>query len=422
MAALTDPGFRRLLSLRLACQFGDGVFQASLAGAVLFNPERQAHPADIAAGFAVLLLPYSAVGPFAGVLLDRWSRQRVLVVANLARAVVVAAVAGEIAGGLGGLGFYASALVVISLSRFVLSALSAALPHVVAGTELVTANALSTTAGTVVTALGGGAAIGARALIGDSDAAYAAVAVCAVLPYLLACAVAAGFARTALGPSAGERAARESAREVARGLLAGLAHVRATPPVRNALLAIAVHRLGYGLTTVCTLLLYRNTLHGHGFFRSGLAGLSQVVAMVAVGGALAAALTPVAFRRIGPVRWPAAVLVGAALTDVALVLPYALPALLLAALLLGFAAQSIKISVDTLVQLHIGDAFRGRVFALYDTLFNVALVVAAVLTAAVLPAGGRSPAAVVAIAVAYVITAAGYVTASRSPTTTPAAR
>ena len=67
--------FRRLLTTRLAGQFGDGVFQASLAGAVLFNPERQAHAADVAAGFAMLLLPYSFVGPFAGVLLDRWWRR-----------------------------------------------------------------------------------------------------------------------------------------------------------------------------------------------------------------------------------------------------------------------------------------------------------------------------------------------------------
>src|ERR1700759_1451771 len=79
--ALKHAGFRRLFSVRLAGQFGDGVFQASLAGAVLFSPEHQAKAADIAAGFAVILLPYSLIGPFAGVLLDRWWRQRVLVFA-----------------------------------------------------------------------------------------------------------------------------------------------------------------------------------------------------------------------------------------------------------------------------------------------------------------------------------------------------
>ena len=99
--ALANPGFRRLFGVRLACQFGDGVFQASLAGTVLFDPERQAHAADVAAGFTVLLLPYSLIGPFAGVLIDRWWRQRVLVMANLARGIAVLGVAGEIGGGLG---------------------------------------------------------------------------------------------------------------------------------------------------------------------------------------------------------------------------------------------------------------------------------------------------------------------------------
>src|SRR5581483_12365490 len=150
-SALAQPGFTRLYVMRLAGQFGDGIFQASLAGAVLFNPERQARAVDVAAGFAVLLVPYSVIGPFAGVLLDRWWRQRSLVAANAARALAVALVAAEILGGVRGLPFYASALVVISISRFVLSALSAALPHVVDAENLVTANAFSTTSGTVAT-------------------------------------------------------------------------------------------------------------------------------------------------------------------------------------------------------------------------------------------------------------------------------
>src|ERR1700761_6774696 len=96
--ALQHAGFRRLYSVRLAGQFGDGVFQASLAGAVLFSPEHQAKAADVAAGFAVVLLPYSFIGPFAGVLLDRWWRQRVLMFANLIRAVAVLGVGAEVAG------------------------------------------------------------------------------------------------------------------------------------------------------------------------------------------------------------------------------------------------------------------------------------------------------------------------------------
>ena len=79
----------------------------------------------------------------------------------------------------------------------------------------------------------------------------------------------------------------------------------------------------------------------------------------------------------------------------------------------GFTSQGIKISVDTLIQHHVVDAFRGRVFALYDMLFNVALVLAALLTAAVLPEDGHSPVSVVAIAIGWAATAIGYVMSSR---------
>ena len=74
---------RRLYSIRLAGQFGDGLLQSALATFVLFSPEREPDAVRVAAAFAILLLPYSLIGPFAGVLLDRWQRRNVLVRANL---------------------------------------------------------------------------------------------------------------------------------------------------------------------------------------------------------------------------------------------------------------------------------------------------------------------------------------------------
>src|ERR1700710_3126257 len=128
---LTELDFRRLLRVRLAGPAGDGLFPGALFGAAFFTPEKATSAAAAASAFATVLLPYSLVGPFAGVLLDRWSRQRVLVVANVVRACGVLVVGAEILGGLHGQPFYASALVVVSISRFFLSALSAALPHVI---------------------------------------------------------------------------------------------------------------------------------------------------------------------------------------------------------------------------------------------------------------------------------------------------
>src|SRR3954466_15469117 len=175
--------FRRLLATRLLSQFGDCVFQAALAGTVLFNPQRAADPIDVAAGSAVLLLPYSLVGPFAGVWLDRWSRRQVLLRANLLRAVLVLGVAALVLAGVGGIPFYIAGLVVFSVNRFVLAALSAGLPHTVDEPSLVSANALSTTAGAVLTVVGGGVALVLLHLTGSGNASYAALALASAAPY-----------------------------------------------------------------------------------------------------------------------------------------------------------------------------------------------------------------------------------------------
>lgn len=407
-AALRRPDFRRLYSVRLLGQFGDGVFQASLAGAVLFNPEHQAHAADVAAGFAVVLLPYSFVGPFAGVLLDRWWRQRVLVVANLLRAICVVGIAGEILSGLHGQPFYASALVVMSISRFFLSALSTGLPHVVETKQLITANALSTTSGAIATTLGAGAAVGVRGLAGGHNAEYAAIALAAALPYLASALFARPFDRAALGPDDVERSNRETFGAVARGLVAGGRHLAARRPALYALIMVGANRFCYGISTVCALLLYRNYFHDEGVFRAGLSGIGQILAMVAIGSGVAALITPTATRRLGFVRWPALLLGIAAAAQIGLCLPYSMPLLLLAGFVLGFAAQGIKICVDTLVQQTVDDDYRGRVFSLYDTLFNMMFVGAAVATAVLLPDTGHSPASVIVIGVVYALTGLAY--------------
>jgi MFS family permease len=410
-ASFARPGFRRLLGVRLLGQFGDGVFQASLAGAVLFNPERQAHAADVAAGFAVLLVPYSLIGPFAGVLLDRWWRRTTLARGNALRAAGVLVLAAAMAAGLHGVPFYAGALVLISAARFLLAGLSAALPHLLPPDELVTGNAVSTTAGTVVGATGGGIAIGVHALLPSSNAAYAAIAAAAALPWLAAALVAARFPTPALGPTAAERANRESVRDVSRGLRQGLAHLRSRPQVAVALAAVATQRLCYGVASVCVVLLYRNHFVADGIFRTGLAGLSQAVAALAIGGATAALVTPAAFRRVGPVRWPAMLFLAGAAIELAFVLPYRLPLALAGVLLLGFVAQSVKICVDTLVQQQVDDEFRGRVFAVYDAVFNLMLVAAAVLTATTLPDDGHAPLSVLVLAGGYLLLAGGYAVA-----------
>jgi hypothetical protein len=406
---LVRGDFRRLLGTRLLAQFGDGVFQAALAGTVLFNPQRAADPIAVAAGFAILLLPYSLVGPFAGVWLDRWSRRQVLLRANLLRAGLVAVVAALVLAGVQGTAFYAAGLAVFSVNRFVLAALSAGLPHTTDAASLVPANALSTTSGAVVTVVGGGVAIGLLQLTGSGDAGYAALALSAALPYLAAAGVVAGFGRAHLGPDHVTRAARLSAADVGRGMVAGARHVWALPRAAAALLAISLHRLWFGALTLMTLLLYRNTFPTDGGpFPGGIVGLGEVVAAGAVGTLLAAVTTPAVVRRMGKPRWITLLLVGAGVTQLGLGLPFVPPTIVLASLVLGFVAQGVKICVDSTLQEEVEDDFRGRVFSVYDTLFNVTYVAALLAGAFLLPASGISYGLLVVVGAGYLLTAALY--------------
>lgn len=403
---LVRADFRRLLVTRLTAQFGDGLFQAALAGTVLFNPQRAADPLDVAAGFAVLLLPYSVVGPFAGVWLDRWSRRQVLLVANVVRAGLVAVVAALTWAGVDGPAYYLAGLAVFSANRFVLSALSAGLPHTCDRAQLVPANALSTTAGSVAGVLGGGVAIGVRALVGGDDAGYAALALFAALPYLVSAATVSGFARGHLGPDHTSRAATVSARDVLHGMVAGARHVLASRAATWVLSVMAVQRVCFGLLTLLTLLLYRGALEPAGpLFPVGLPGLAQVLAAGALGTLLAAAATPPAVRRWGKVRWTTAALVLGGVGQLALGLPFLAPTVVAAGFVLGFVGQAVKICVDSTLQEVVHDDFRGRVFSVYDTLFNATFVVAVVVGAFALPASGRSVPALLVVGGLYLAVA-----------------
>lgn len=189
--------FRRLLAVRLLSQGADGVYQVALATYVVFSPEKQTSAAAIAAAMAVLLLPYSLVGPFAGVLLDRWRRRQVFLYGNLLRVLLACGTAVLMVSGVPDWLFYASALCVTAVNRFVLAGLSAALPRVVDAERLVLANSLSPTAGTLAATAGGGLAFVLRLAVSDSDV---AVILLGALLYLGAALVSLRIAPTLLGP------------------------------------------------------------------------------------------------------------------------------------------------------------------------------------------------------------------------------
>ena len=74
-----------------------------------------------------------------------------------------------------------------------------------------------------------------------------------------------------------------------------------------------------------------------------------------------------------------------------------------ASVLLGAAGQVVKLCADAGVQGEVGDEVRGRVFALYDAVFNVCYVLAVGVAALLAPPTGVAPWLVAATAGVYVL-------------------
>ncbi|MFD3582156.1 MFS transporter [Streptomyces sp. NPDC058683] len=397
--------FRRLLTVRLLSQGADGVYQVALAAYVVFSPEKQTSPGAIASAMAVLLLPYSLVGPFAGVLLDRWRRRQVFLYGNLLRALLAAVTAVLMAGHVPDWLFYVSALCVTAVNRFVLSGLSAALPRVVDPERLVLANSLSPTAGTLAATAGGGLAFAVRLLASDSDA---AVVLLGAALYLSAALTSLTMAPGLLGPDRhpAQPSLGTAVITTARDLLEAIRHL-AAPRRREAvwaLLSMTVMRFCYGALLVLVLMLCRYALSADPDDGLGLLGLALGIS--GAGFFAAAVVTPWAAGRLGPGRWIVVCAASAAVLEPALGLPFTTVPMLVAAFVLGLITQGAKIATDTIVQSSVDDGFRGRIFSVYDVLFNVAFVGAAGVAALMLPPDGRSAALVITVAFIYAAVAA----------------
>ena len=417
---LAERNFRRLFATRLVSQTGDGVFTAGLGSYVFFNATKFPDPASAAGAFAVLYLPYSLIGPFAGVFIDRWSRRQILVWSAVIRAVFVALTASLVASGNLGVPLYASVLATLAVDRFFLSSLSAALPHVVAGDKLVIANSVAPTAGGIMASIGGLAALGVHLMTGAGQGGSAITLLAAGCCYLVAGLVAATMRRELLGPDRtadGRPAGRVLAElaVVATGLADGARYVWNRRGPAAALGATGANRFLYGILFLMSLLLYRNYFYRLAGANAALGSYSLLVAASAVGYASAALVTPAATRRLAKPAWIAILLAAAAVVTGPLGVTFRPLPFLLIGFALNLVSQGVAICSTTIIQEQADDAYRGRVFAFYDVMFNVTFVAGAAISAAFMPATGKSYSLLVVVAAGYLLAAAGYRLASRQP-------
>ncbi|HWT47630.1 MAG TPA: MFS transporter [Mycobacterium sp.] len=394
------PDFWRLLQVRMASQFGDGLFQAGLAGALLFNPDRAADPMAIARAFTVLFLPYSLLGPFAGALMDRWDRRLVLVGANVGRLILIAGIGTILALRAGDMPLLIAALFGNGLARFVASGLSASLPHVVPREQVVTMNSVATASGAIGAFLGANFMLVPRFLVGAGDNGASAIIFITAIPVSIALLLSLRFGSRVLGPDDTKRAIHGSAvYAVITGWLHGARTVVQRPTVAATLSGLAAHRMVVGINSLLMLLLVH---HIRASATGGLGIALLFFAASGLGAFLANVLTPSVVRRWGRYATANGALAAAAIIQI----PGAtlrIPVMVLCGFFLGVAGQVVKLCADFAMQIDVDDALRGHVFAVQDALFWVSLIVSITVAATFIPHDGHAPAFVLFGSVLYLV-------------------
>lgn len=352
---------RTLVTGQALGQGADGLAQIAFAQLVLFDIERGTSPARIAGVLAATLLPFSLVGPFAGVVIDRWDRRRVLVSVSIARtttALVAIAIVPTQSEPLA----YIGILLLLSSSRFVLAAKGAALPTTVAADQLVTANAVSALVGMI--AAFAGAVIGSTFVGVTPAAGFTAAAACYAL---------AAMSFRTLPPVGGGGTGItlvSGARRAWQELIDGTRAIARTSDLRRPLAIVWCHRLLLGAGFILLVLIAdereRLEISGYGL-ALGVTGVASLVGTIAAPTLArryrAVALLPSAFALSG-----LAGIVGGYWPN--------LPVLVSGVALVALAFQTLKVLVDALVGHAAEDRVRGRVFAAYDVIYNVAFVLA----------------------------------------------
>jgi MFS family permease len=415
LGLLRHPRLSRLFAARWTGQAVDGLFQSALASFVLFSPERQTNALGAAVAFAVVLLPYSVIGPFVGTILDRISRQRAILIANLLRAFDLLIIAILISQGKTGFELTVVVLFAFGINRLILAGLSAGLPLVINPESLITANAMAVTGGSIWVVLGGGIGFALRKFfesIHNANHSDAVLILFAAIGYGITSALMLRLKRNEIGPLSHEKATA-SFRQGFIEMREGFAFLGRHNDAARGILATSVQRGGLTALVLVALLLERNTFHAPNNPDAGLAGLAVALSIAGLGITCGALIAPFGVDRFGRHRWIRYMMIASSIAPLLLaVSPHPIP-LYIASFFTSLFGQSLKVTNDALVQSKIDDIFRGRVFAVYDVLVNGAIISGAVLAALILPTSGKSFAVPLLVTTAYLITATQLLRASK---------
>jgi MFS family permease len=375
--ALRSPDFRRLFVIRLVSQSADGLFQSALVASVVFSPERQSTITGFAIATLIVSLPFSILGPFTGVFIDRWSRRRILVIAPVLRTALVGLALFDPQ--TAAAPFYLGALWVLSVNRFYLATAVAVVPRLVPTEDLLIANSISIVGGTV--ALLAGVFVGGwMADLGDD----AIVIGLAGAQWLVASVIAARITTPLVPHRLPQSAVRDELRRVLHEFADGASRLVRTPRALGPIVSITLDQMGQGIVLVLSLFVFRDR------FEEGVASFSNLIGAGGVGVLVGILTIGKLEERFSKERIVAGSFFLGGLVLLAVATSITAWSVLLAAFAVGLTFAWKKIPVDTLVQEAVPDGYRGRVFAVYDVAYNLSRLAAAVLAIPMRPRLGEA--------------------------------
>lgn len=308
-------------------------------------------------------LPSILFGSLAGVFVDRWDRQRTMVISDLCRgALLLIILAARSPDRIWVI--FAVMFVESSIGQFFGPAKSALIPRLVSETDLVAANSLSSVSGELTRLVGpalGGAVFGLFGLISvvAFDAVsffFSAIMVSLIhLPRLDADSEPAG---EILSPTDSNRALTRVWGEFAAGLrLMGKNRL-----VAALLVTMGLSMVGQGIINVMLVPFVKDVLRGDALV------LGWIASAQGVGGLVGGVLVGSIGARL-PKRWlVAGGLVITGLLTVAACNSTRLWLVLALVALLGLAVVAFAVGVQTILQVTVEDRYRGRVFGAYNTI------------------------------------------------------
>ncbi|TMC44532.1 MAG: MFS transporter [Chloroflexi bacterium] len=337
---LAIPQFRRLWIGQGVSYFGDMMNTTGLA-IMLFVVTRS--PVMVALGLIAKAVPTIMFGLLAGPLVDRFNRQRVMVLADLARALLTVTIPFWALNWLPGV-FIAVFLIAIA-STFFNPAKQAIIPNLVPERLLVRANSLVQSSERTME------------LVGYALAGVLAATISWVPLFLIDAATYLFSAATLLGVPDSIRSARQKQVTLSRDIADGMRFIVRSPVLRSIMALTAMTGLFAGMTFPTLVVLAYGALH------AGASGYGVLEAVIGGGAILGAMASPQLMARY---RAGVLILIGVAGFGLSYALTGLLQSFLFAFVFLfacGVASTIYYVPLISITQREAPDYIRGRVMA-----------------------------------------------------------